>query len=66
MNVEVDEFAVVNLQNLRKRKRNEAAWKKNKAKCARYSGKSDDKALITNTKIRGKIQIIFFLIKGFF
>ena len=32
MNVEVDEFAVVNLQNLRKR--NEAAWQKNKAKCA--------------------------------
>ena len=30
MNVEVDEFAVVNLQNLRKRKRNEAAWKKTK------------------------------------
>ena len=34
MNVEVDELAVVSLQNLRKRKRNEAAWKKNKAKCA--------------------------------
>ena len=32
MNVEVDEFAVVSLQNLRKRKRNEAAWKINKAK----------------------------------
>ena len=32
MNVEVDEFAVANLQNLRKRKRKEAAWKKNRAK----------------------------------
>ena len=60
MNVEVDEFAVVSLQNLRKRKRNEAAWKKNKAKCARYSGKDDDEVLITSTKIRGRIQIILF------
>ena len=34
MNVEVDEFAVANLQNSRKRKRNEAARKKNRAKRA--------------------------------
>ena len=39
MNVDVDEFAVVNLQNPRKRERNEVAWKKNRAKRARYSGK---------------------------
>ena len=58
MNVEVDEFAVVNLQNLRKR--NEAAWKKNKAKCARYSGEGDDEALIISTKICGRIQNILF------
>ena len=38
MNVEVDEFAVVNLENPRKRKRNKAASKKNRAKRARYSG----------------------------
>ena len=37
MNVEVDEFAVVNLQNSRKRQRNEAVWKKNRAKRAQYS-----------------------------
>ena len=46
MNVEVDVFAVVNLQNPRKRKRIEAAWKKNRAKSAQYSGKGklyDDK-----------------------
>ena len=39
MNVEVDEFAVVNLQNPRKRKRNEAAWKKNRAKRKLYNDK---------------------------
>ena len=38
MNVEVDEFAVVHLQN--PKERNEAAWKKNRAKRAQYSGKS--------------------------
>ena len=38
MNVDDDEFVVVNLQNPRKRKRNEAAWQKNRAKHVRYSG----------------------------
>ena len=36
MNVDDDEFVVVNLQN--PRKRNEAAWQKNRAKHVRYSG----------------------------
>ena len=39
MNVENNKFVVVNLQNPRKRKRNEAAWQKNRAKHGRYSGK---------------------------
>ena len=59
MNVEVNEFAVVNLQNFRKRKRNEAAWKKNKPKCARYCGEGNDEALIS-TKMFGRIQNILF------
>ena len=29
---------LMSLQNPRKKKRNEAAWKKNRAKCAQYSG----------------------------
>ena len=35
MNVDGDEFVVVDLQNPRKRKRNEAAWQKNRAKHGR-------------------------------
>ena len=38
MNVDDDEFVVVNLQNPRKKKRNEAAWQKTWAKPGRYSG----------------------------
>ena len=37
INVENDEFVVVDVQNPRKRKRNEAAWQKNRAKHGRYS-----------------------------
>jgi len=32
------EFVAVNLENPKKRKRNEANWQKNKKKIARYSG----------------------------